>query len=180
MKPIRILIPSELLTRLWVAMKVYTSKDQLIDVEEYKEFCRQTIKLIWSKFNNAHDGAYPHWIKISPTVHGLLAHSWELIENNDRYGLGEFSEAGLEHNNKFLRLYRRTLARKRSQKTNLEDCITRLWMRSDPMVRAAAPTKTCKRCSETGHYTVSCKTKQQPEVATAATKESDYLAAIFV
>ena len=54
---------------------------------------------------------------------------------NNNKGLGEYSESGLEHNNKFLRFFRQSLARKTSQETNLQDCIERLWLKSDPKVR---------------------------------------------
>ena len=104
----------ELMCRLWVVIKVYTSKEQ-VNVSEYKQFCLDLYYLVLNSFNNA-----SRWINISPTLHSLLAHSWELISNNDGRGLGEFTEGGLEHNNKFLRFYRRNLARKVDQAANME------------------------------------------------------------
>ena len=53
----------------------------------------------------------------------FLAHSWELKEINDNYGLGEYSETGLENKNNFLRYFRQDLARKTTQESNLADCI---------------------------------------------------------
>ena len=53
-----------------------------------------------------------NWIYLSPTVHGLLHHIWELIQANDNFGLQEYSESALEGNMKFLRFYRKILARK--------------------------------------------------------------------
>ena len=88
-------------------------------------------------------------------------HSWELINNNDGKGLGEYT-GGLEHNNKFLRLYRRSLSRKTDQASNMEDCLTRLWLRSDPVIRRSGPSSpSCKRCKGS-HYTVSCPEKKIP------------------
>ena len=101
------------------------------------------------------------WINISPTVHALLAHSWELITANDDVGLGAFTESGLENNNKFLRFYRQYLARKNNQYSNLSDCLTRLWLQSDPGIRAAAPRVRCSRCAQ-AHFTVSCPLKRGP------------------
>ena len=46
------------------------------------------------------------WIKMSPSSHIVLAHSAELIERNDHKGLLNFTEFGIEANNKFLRQYR--------------------------------------------------------------------------
>ena len=87
---------NDLLNRLWVTLSVYTSdsKDDII-VDIYKQLCIETYNLILNNFNNSEI----HWINISPTLHMLLAHSWELIEKNSNRGLGEYSEGGLEHNN---------------------------------------------------------------------------------
>ena len=49
----------------------------------FKEFCLETYNLILSKFNNVD----LKWISITPTVHSLLAHGWELISFNDDKGL---------------------------------------------------------------------------------------------
>ena len=39
-------------------------------------------------------------MSITPTMHKLLGHTWELIEMNDSNGLGAFDESGLEACNK--------------------------------------------------------------------------------
>ena len=96
-----------------------------VRINLFKEFCLETYNLILSKFNNVD----LKWISITPTVHSLLAHGWELISFNDDKGLGEFTESGLE-NNKFLRFNRQNLSRKVNQSTNLEDCLTRMWLHS--------------------------------------------------
>ncbi len=79
------------------------------------------------------------WIFLTPTVHALLSHSNELIEGNEGFGLLEFSETGLEANNKFMRFYRQFLARKTSQMDNLTDVFTRMWLKSDPFIKKAGP-----------------------------------------
>ena len=105
------------------------------------------------------------WINVSPTLHMLLAHFWEIIEMNNNQGLGDYSETGLEHNNNFLRFFRQCLARKTSQETNLQDCIERLWLKSDPKVRYAGPMKLCSNCKEMNdHFTVSCPLKKSSSV----------------
>ena len=149
----------ELLNRLWVILFVYTSqsKDAQVNIPLFREFCANTYELLLTGFENSES----KWINISPTVHMLLAHSWELIEINNNYGLGEYSEQGLEHNNKFLRYFRQYLSRKKSQETNLADCIHRLWLKSDPGVRNAGPKKQCSRCQNINdHNTVSCPLKK--------------------
>ena len=70
-------------------------------------FCNETtIKLV----ENLNDTNKVKWIKLTPSLHGLLAHSAELICFNEGQGLGNRSEQGIENNNKFLRFYRRNLA----------------------------------------------------------------------
>ena len=99
------------------------------------------------------------WISVPPSLHKLLAHSWELIEMNDDRGLKCFDESGLEANNKVLRSIRLKLSRKTSQSDNLEDVINRLWLGSDPKVNniriQAQPY--CKHCAEYGHSTRYCR-----------------------
>ena len=146
----------ELIRRIWICVRVYTSCEP-VKVEEYKAFSLDTYKLILTGFDNS-DGK-TQWINISPTVHSLLAHGWELIMANNSRGLGEYTEQGLENNNKFLRFYRQHLARKNSQSHNLDDCLTRLWLKLDPKIRATAPKPKCNRCTTHGHHTISCPTK---------------------
>ena len=60
------------------------------------------------------------WAAISPSVHRILAHSWEVIEMNGGYGLGDVSEEGLEALNKLIRQMRSHGARKDSTVHNFE------------------------------------------------------------
>ena len=166
----------ELVTRLWVCIRVYTGKDEVC-VQKYKDFCLDTYMLILSNFNNDKD---KKWIQIRPTVHSLLAHTWELIKENKETGLGEYTEGPLENNNKFLRFNRQFLARKFSQKANLTDCLTRAWNISDPLVRAIEPMKLCNSCGKTGHYTVSCHLKGVDQKDTAQTLQSWFIDQLLV
>ena len=109
-------------------MKIYNSNDEVNDY--FDEFCRDTCMLILTSFNKDQP-----WIYISPTVHGLLHHSWELIQANDNVGLQEYSESPIEGNMKFLRFYRQFLSRKRDQFSNLTYCFSRMWLKSDPNIR---------------------------------------------
>ena len=98
---------------------------------------------------------------------------------NDNKGLGDFTESGLENNNKFLRFYRQNIARKVNQTSNLDDCITRLWLRSDPYICDAAPKPSCsrERTSLSDHYTVSCPNKlaKHTDVQTTQTLDDNSL-----
>lgn len=99
------------------------------------------------------------WISITPSMHKLLGHSWELIKMNNDRGLKNWDECGLEANNKILREVRLRLSRKTCQQDNLEDVINRLWLISDPKVNCIR-TKLqsfCTYCNEHGHFTRYCK-----------------------
>ena len=66
-----------------------------------------------------------------PTSDKLLAHSPELIATyNSGYGLKKISEEGLEALNKYVRKYRKSLARKLSFESNIKDVLVRLTTQS--------------------------------------------------
>ena len=81
------------------------------------------------------------WIYLTPTAHGILEHAPELIETNESKGLGDYTESGLECNNKILRLVRIVQSRKCNRFDKLTDCINRLWVRSDIHIRNAILSK---------------------------------------
>lgn len=126
------------------------SSSELVNVERYKHFC--------TGINMSLLRSFP-WIRITPSLHKILAHSWELMDMNDAHGLKSLDESGLEGNNKILRKIRTKLARKTSQQDNLTDCLRRLWVSSDPVVNDIREnTKPfCKTCAVRGHSIRYCK-----------------------
>jgi hypothetical protein len=73
------------------------SSNQRINVQLYKILCSSLYADLIVTFP---------WVQIRPYVHKLLAHSWELIENNEGRGLRNLDESSLEGNNKVLRSVR--------------------------------------------------------------------------
>ena len=147
--------------RLSIILRVLSSKRK-VDVEKYKQYCIDTNVFLLSQFPRVIYKKLPGpWISITPSVHKVLAHSWELIQYNDGHGLGNLDESGLEACNKILRTIRKTLSRKISQDANLTDTLNRLWLASDPVVNAerlkAKPF--CKLCKVRGHHTRYCPEK---------------------
>ena len=124
------------------------NSNRKIDVVKYKEFCRETMLLVKSV----------SWIKFTPTAHSVLAHSPELVEQNHGFGLLNYTESGLEANNKYLRQYRLNYSRKTSQHDNLKDCFYRLWDKSDSIVVKTLQRLHCTCCQEEGHTVKSCPT----------------------
>ena len=122
------------------------NSNRKVRVPEYKDFCTETYLLIKEV----------DWIVIAPTIHMILAHSAELILDNKCYGLLNFSESGIEANNKFLRQYRVNYSRKTNQYDNLTDCINRLWDKSDIAMLKFRERLHCSYCSSQGHIAKSC------------------------
>ena len=58
------------------------------------------------------------WAVISNSVHRILAHSWECVQINNNYGLGDLSGKGLESCIKWIRRFRITGARKNNTFNN--------------------------------------------------------------
>ena len=108
---------------LSVILRVINSKSSEVDLEEFGGFCTQCYVHILS--------AFP-WVKVTGTVHKILAHSAEMIEAMGGKGLGTYSEEGLEATNKILRRVREHLTRKTSFRDNIWDLYVRMWTRSDP------------------------------------------------
>ena len=81
---------------------------------------------------------------ISPTLHKLLAHAAQLINDfNEGYGLEAFSEEGIEASNKLIRRFRGRLSRRFCFEDELRDIFTRLLDQSDPVLVGLR--KTAKR-----------------------------------
>ena len=123
----------ELLLNMAVILTLINS-NRKIKVNEFHEFCHATYLNVIS---------IP-WIELSPSAHIVLAHSAELIADNGNKGLLNYSESGLEANNKSLRRYR------------LNRSINRLRDKSDPVVAKRRERLSCRHCNGVGHTIRSC------------------------
>ena len=109
--------------------------DKLVNVIKYKEFCTELnlfLLINFPRIKNKH--LTGPWISITPSLHKVLAHSWELIEANEGRGLKRLDECGLEANNKVLRYLRTKLSRKCDEFSNITDVLQRMWLSSDPLI----------------------------------------------
>ncbi|KAI6648100.1 hypothetical protein LOD99_11909 [Oopsacas minuta] len=112
-------------TNLSVLLRLLNSGD-LINCDKMQELCKETYEFILIE--------YP-WASITPSLHKLLAHSFQLIgAYNNGKGLQNLSEECLESCNKFVRRYRENLARKTSFTDNVRDILVRLLCCSDPIL----------------------------------------------
>ena len=135
----------EIVLKMAVILSIINS-NRKVNVDEYHEFCRDTYLKI----------ANIKWIEFTSTVHIVLGHSHGLIRENNNTGLLNYTECGIEANNKFLRQYRINKSRKTSQFDNLSDCINRLWDKSDPLVVKYRERLSCTHCKGVGHTIRSC------------------------
>ena len=162
--------------QLAVILRVFCSSES-VNVQQYKDFCTQLYLHLIDSFprqRRSEKNLAGPWISITPTLHKLLAHSWELIELNNSEGLKRLDESGMEGCNKILRRIRMNLSRKTSQNESNVDSLRRIWIGSDPVLQQqrmrALPF--CKHCEVHGHGTRYC--KLQNLVMNAAAYE-DYL-----
>ena len=156
---------SEFGMKLSVILRIMSSKKK-VNVEAYKQFCIDLNMHIITQFPREISRTLPGpWVSITPSLHKVLAHSWELIMLNEGFGLGSLDESGLEGNNKILRGIRTKLSRKNSQQNNLEDTLHRLWLESDPVVNSerVKGKAYCTECKVRGHSTRYCPVRDVKE-----------------
>ena len=110
---------------------VSSSQYSLLDLQEGGDVDR--VRALGQQVNLQLVQLFP-WIVLSPSVHRILAHSWEVMLQNDCYGLGDQSEEGLEALNKYIRRMRSRGARKDSTLHNFTDTCNHPWDRSRPVI----------------------------------------------
>ena len=94
-----------------------------VNVPEYRKFMKETNLLLIREFP---------WAAINWTLHGCLSHSADLMEIYGGRGLGDLSEEALESNNKWIRNFACSRARKTSAENQLSDVMARMLEKSDP------------------------------------------------
>ena len=85
------------------------------------------------------------WAHLTPTLHKALAHGWELIQNNDGKGLGNFSESGIEALNKWIEYYRAHGSRQCNTDLSYKDVFHHLWHYSSPLLTVYDRVKKSRR-----------------------------------
>ena len=103
--------PGIIYTNLAAVLRIFNC-DERIDNVKFATLCKDTYELIIRTFP---------WVSITPTLHKVLDHSAQLIEEfNDGRGLKSLSEEGLETCHKYIRRYRELLAEKYLSKLTLK------------------------------------------------------------
>ena len=97
-----------------------------IDSKLLETVCKETYESVIQHFP---------WANITPTVHKVLAHSPQVInEYNDGFEQESLPEEVLEASNKLIRRYRERLSRKFSFEDGVSDVFIRLLSQSDPVL----------------------------------------------
>lgn len=131
-----------------------------VNVEPYKLFCTKIYLLIIRSLPRVdHKHLKGPLVSITPSLYKLMAHTWELIANNNEEGVLRLNESGLEGCNKILRKIRINLAWKTSQQSNLTDTIKRICGLDQILLCIESeekPKLCCKTCKIVGHGTRYC------------------------
>ncbi len=128
-------------------LRLISSKAEKIDIQAFKKLCSETY---------LHQvQAFP-WATVPQSIHRILAHAAEAIQQNGGFGLGALSEEGLEATHKLVRRFRALLSRKTSLEDNLYDVFKHLWVRSDPVIRLHTRVLSCTFCDAQGHTKRTC------------------------
>ena len=77
----------EILLGLFTLVKVINSQKRKVDVDKVRKLGQQVYLQLVQLFP---------WVVVTPSVHRILAHSWEVVLLNHSFGLGSQSEEGLE------------------------------------------------------------------------------------
>lgn len=99
------------------------------------------------------------WAMISPSVHQMCAHSWELFVMTEGKPISLYAEQSGEAWNKHIRAYKSgpaARARQCSIRLNTQDIFTRMLLQSHPLIASRKKILRCKRCSKHGHTIRSC------------------------
>ena len=119
-----------------------------------------------------HKEMFP-WAMISPSVHTMCAHYWELFEMNNCSPIAAYSEQSGEHWNKHIRNIKSGAgcrAQQSSIQVNTRDIFVRISNRSHPNIALKRRMLKCSVCGLLGHTARSCKSTIQECVTLERTK----------
>ena len=131
----------KVIRNLSVILNIINS-DKHVRVQEYAKFCTKTALYVRKNLP---------WVEFSNTVHQILAHSAQLIEENEGRGLLSKSEESSESTHKFVKYFREHGARKMNVFYNILDTMKKLWFKTDPGQRAFDKEIKCSKCLKFGH-----------------------------
>ena len=116
-------IDVSLIRRFHVVLQTLSS-GHIIDYDIYRSYAVETARLLTHKYS---------WYNMTPTVHKVLLHGAEIIENAP-LPIGHLSEEASEATNKYIRMFCLFFTRKNSRENTMTDIFQRLLANSDPFI----------------------------------------------
>ena len=116
---------------------------------------------------------------ISPSVHQMCAHSWELFTMTEGKPISVYAEQSGEAWNKHIRAYKSgpaARARQCSIRLNTQDIFTRMLVQSHPLIASRRKIHQCKRCDKHGHTIRSC----PMNISTVLDAEKSFIASCYI
>ena len=157
----------ELLSKFNIYCTVVQQVDHKVDPEK--------VRNLGSDLMIFHKEAFP-WAMISPSVHTMCAHYWELYHMNDGSPIAAYSEQSGEHWNKHIRNTKSGAgcrARQSSIQVNTHDIFARMFIRSHPTIALKRRVFKCSVCGLLGHTARSCKSTVQECITLERSKIED-------
>ena len=127
-------------------------------VDNHKIAIPENIKALGTMLMMHHKQAFP-FAAISPTVHQMCAHAWELFQMNNGKPIAAYSEQSSEAWNKYIRAYKSgcsSRARQFSIRVNTQDIFQRICIQSHPLIASKKRQYCCSKCHKIGHTIRSC------------------------
>ena len=116
---------------------------------------------------------------ISPSVHQMAAHSWELFLMTEGRPIATYAEQSGESWNKHIRAYKSgpaSRARQCSIRLNTRDIFARMLVQSHPITASKRMVLLCKRCNKHGHTVRSC----PMNLATVRDNEQSFIDSCYI
>lgn len=153
-----------LIYRLKVILETISSGHK-IDTQKFDEYAMETARLYCDLYG---------WHPMTPTMHKILIHGAEIIENA-LLPIGQLSEEAAEARNKHFRLYRENYARKFSREHCNLDVYNRLLLSSDPLLSSMRRTKKSIKarsfCPETINMLLPAEPNTESDISEAESEE---------
>ena len=131
--------------------------------EQTKKVNIQQLKQLGIELMACYRNYFP-WAYMSPSVHQMAAHAWELFEINNGKSISMWSECPVEAWNKHIRAFKSGPAcrtRQMSIKYAIQDTFTRMLIMTHPNIAGSKRVLFCSKCQEVGHTARKCNKKSQ-------------------
>lgn len=128
-------IDRTLIERFNIILKTLSSPYKINSTSSFAEYAKETAVLYIHLYS---------WYPMTPTVHKVLVHGKDIIENF-LLPIGMLGEDAQESRHKDIRYYREHNTRKMSRKQTNEDLMKILFVSSDPIISSIRPQPPVKR-----------------------------------